>query len=486
VKLSLSVIGALALALVLAAPVNALFLGEWGTPGSAEGQFNNPTGVATNSVNEVFVVDSGNNRVERFSETGEFLGQFGGAGSGAGQFSSPAGIAIDHNNFIYVADQGNGRVEQFGPTGTFNAQFGTPGTGVGQLTQPTGVAVDGKGNVIVADAARNRIVKFDGTGKVLTEWGSPGSGPGQFNGPRGVATDEAGEVYVADSGNIRIQKFGPNGEFLTAWGAPGKGQGLFGLPAGVSVDPVGKVYVPDSVNNQVQKFGGNGEFLSAWGETGTKSNFFQSPVSVAVSFSAKTYVVDAGNSRIEVYGKIPDPRFGKTVNLTPIGGTVKIKPPHGQYFRRLYSAAQIKVGSIVDSTAGIASLTSAKNRVGTTQTASFKSGQFRVLQPRKGKPITVLDLTGPLHCKAPKKKATASRVDSRPASSRHLWGSGKGNFRTEGANGAATVRGTIWLTKDTCAGTLFKVKRGVVAVQDFTNHRTVKVHAGHSYFAPAP
>jgi len=477
-KLSTAVGAALVAALVLASPAMALFLGEWGGQGSGPGQFQAPSGVATNTFNDVYVVDSGNNRVEKFSEAGEYLGEFGGLGSGPANFSAPAGITIDEDNYLYVADQGNKRVQKLGPNGEFIGLIGNPGT----FTSPSDVAVDPKGNIVVADIGQNKVFRFDAGGSLVDEWGSIGGGPGQFNGPRGVAVNAAGQVYVADTGNLRIQKFSPDGEFLTSWGSAGKGAGLFASPAGVSTDPVGKIYVPDSVNNQVQKFGPDGEFLSAWGETGTKSNFFQGPVDVAVSFSAKTYVVDAGNNRVEVYGKIPDPRFGKTVNLTPVGGAIRIKPPHGKFFRRLYSGTQVKVGTIVDAGAGKVSLTSAKDRSGTTQTAEFKSGEFRVLQPKKGKAITVLKLTGNLSCGQAKGNASISGRRR----SRNLWGSGHGNFRSEGNHGAATVRGTIWLTKDTCAGTLFKVKRGVIAVQDFTSHRTVKVRAGHSYLAPAP
>lgn len=468
---------AIAGCLILASPATALYLGEWGGQGTGPGQFSSPTGVATNVASEVYVVDSGNNRIERFTETGEYVSAFGAAGSAPGSFSAPAGIAIDEDNFLYVADQGNARVQKLGPNGEFLALIGSPG----QFASPGDVAVDPKGNVVVVDGVLNRVFRFDAGGKLLKEWGSAGSLPGQFNGPRGVAVNAAGQVYVADTGNLRVQKFGPEGEYLGGWGAAGKGAGLFASPVGVSTDPVGKVYVPDSVNNQVQKFGPEGEFLSAWGEGGSKPNFFQGPSDVAVSFAAKTYVADTGNHRIEVYGKIPDPRFGKTVNLTPVAGSIRVKPPHGKFFRRLYSGIQVKVGTIVDASAGNVSLTSAKDRVGTTQTAIFRSGQFRVLQPKKGKPITVLRLTEPLKCKVARGKASISRRRSRS-----LWGSGRGNFRSEGNNGSATVRGTIWLTKDTCAGTLFKVKRGVVKVDDFTNHRTVTVKAGQSYLAPAP
>jgi hypothetical protein len=73
------------------------------------------------------------------------------------------------------------------------------------------------------------------------------------------------------------------------------------------------------------------------------------------------------------------------------------------------------------------------------------------------------------------------------ASRRHghgLWGSGKGNFRSEGRHGSATVRGTIWWAQDRCDGTKFKVKRGVVTIRDFTNHKTLKLHKGETYLAP--
>jgi hypothetical protein len=66
-----------------------------------------------------------------------------------------------------------------------------------------------------------------------------------------------------------------------------------------------------------------------------------------------------------------------------------------------------------------------------------------------------------------------------------LWGSGKGRFRTTGKYSSATVRGTIWLTQDECDGTLTRVRRGVVSVNDFKRHKTLNVKAGRSYLARA-
>jgi ferric-dicitrate binding protein FerR (iron transport regulator) len=84
----------------------------------------------------------------------------------------------------------------------------------------------------------------------------------------------------------------------------------------------------------------------------------------------------------------------------------------------------------------------------------------------------------------PKGRQLAGASAAQGARSRQLWGhDSKGRFVTRGRNAVATVRGTIWLVRDTCAGTLVKVKRGEVAVRDLVRKRTVTVKAGHSYLA---
>lgn len=132
---------------------------------------------------------------------------------------------------------------------------------------------------------------------------------------------------------------------------------------------------------------------------------------------------------------------------------------------------------------GTVALTSARNTLGTSQTAHFSGGVFEIRQHRSAKPVTDLYLRGGSlgPCRTSKLKANAS--SARRRSVRRLWGSGHGRFRTHGVNSVASVLGTIWLTQDTCAGTRTVVKRGLVAVRDLRRHRTVKVSAGHSYLA---
>ena len=132
---------------------------------------------------------------------------------------------MDSAGNVYVADTNNNRIQKFTSTGTFITQWGGYGSEDGQFDSPGGVAVDSAGNVYVADWNNNRIQKFTSTGGFITNWGGSGSADGQFNGPGGVAVDSAGNVYVADTNNNRIQKFTSTGTFITKWGGSARKTG---------------------------------------------------------------------------------------------------------------------------------------------------------------------------------------------------------------------------------------------------------------------
>ncbi len=83
--------------------------------------------------------------------------------------------------------------------------------------------------------------------------------------------------------------------------------------------------------------------------------------------------------------------------------------------------------------------------------------------------------------KCPKKHAPAAA--KKKPKTRKLWGDGSGSFRTRGQYSAATVRGTRWLVQDSCAGTLTRVKKGMVAVRDNVRKKTIVLRAGKHYLA---
>jgi hypothetical protein len=177
----------------------------------------------------------------------------------------------------------------------------------------------------------------------------------------------------------------------------------------------------------------------------------------------------------------PTPENGEKVVVAPKAGTVFVTTPGGKKVK-LEAGQTIPVGSIVDATRGKVTLTSV-NRKGETQTAVFFGGVFLV-QQQEGSGLVVLKLRGALNCgKAARSGRVAGRLERGGKKSRKLWGSGKGNFRTEGNNGSATVRGTIWLTEDRCNGTYFKVNQGVVTIRDFGANETFQLGKGKSYLA---
>jgi DNA-binding beta-propeller fold protein YncE/4-amino-4-deoxy-L-arabinose transferase-like glycosyltransferase len=190
-------------------PVNA-FQGGLGT---GKGRFDTPRAIAIDSAGNIFVADTSNRRVQKFSPNGTFVTQI-------GPFDGPNGIAIDRAGNIYVAEVGSKhRVQKLGPDGTFIAAW-APG-----LYGPRKIAIGPDDSIYVADSGRNRIVKLSPDGQMLASWGSLGTSDGQFRAPNSVGVDSAtNRVYVADSEGGRIQVFDPDGKFLAKWSVPEWGQ----------------------------------------------------------------------------------------------------------------------------------------------------------------------------------------------------------------------------------------------------------------------
>lgn len=264
-------------------------------------QFASPQGVAVDSTGNVYVADTGNNRIQKFDAQGTLLTQWGSLGNGPGQFTSPQSIATDAAGYVYVADTGNHRVQKFNAAGIYISQWGGAGSGDGKLSSPQGVAVDGNGNVYVADTGNHRIQKFDAAGGYLSQWGGTGGGTGQFSSPAALALDPAGNIYVADTGNSRIQIFDPAGAYVRQFGGAGSGNGQMLSPAGIAIRSDGTVYVADTGNNRIEMFDAASAFVDYWGDAGAAAGQFSSPGGLAVDRTGNILVADRGNHRVQLF-----------------------------------------------------------------------------------------------------------------------------------------------------------------------------------------
>jgi hypothetical protein len=184
---------------------------------------------------------------------------------------------------------------------------------------------------------------------------------------------------------------------------------------------------------------------------------------------------------------VAPPVIGKTMNVAPVSGTVAVRAPGQTAFTPLAANGSVPVGAVVDTRAGTVQVTSALAG-GRTQAGTFHGAVFQVRQAAHGTGMTDLVLRGGDFGACPKRGSRAAgraaAVSRRKPPVRKLWAQDKGGrFRTHGRNSVATVRGTRWVTTDTCAGTRTTVTEGAVAVRDLRRKKTVVVRAGRSYLA---
>jgi phosphodiesterase/alkaline phosphatase D-like protein len=183
------------------------YLAQFGGPGEEPGTFpagDRLAGIAIDSTTgDVLVSNESNDVITRFSATGGYVSQFGRPGSGDGQFSGPTGVALDSHGAVYVADPGNSRVEKLGPTGGFLATL--------PAASPMAVAVDpANDHVFVGDAGSSgvpgeyHILEYSSSGTLLDDFGYS-----FINRSVGMAFGDLNdELYVADRENNDISVFG--------------------------------------------------------------------------------------------------------------------------------------------------------------------------------------------------------------------------------------------------------------------------------------
>ena len=299
------------------------YVTQWGSNGSAPGQFNHPAGIAIDASGNVFVTDP--NRVQKFDPNGQFILEWGGYGSEPGKFHNPHGISVDSSGDIYVMDTANARIQKFSPDGALtgilkldvcNCTMYQECIKQGPYAQDCyAIAIDSKNDIYVVNTPHNHVYKFTPDGKESPSWGPPGSN-GQYQAPVSIAIGPDDTVYVGDGQFRTIQSYDSNGRFLNVFGSFGQADGQFYLLQGITVDKSGNIYVVDSVsNNRIQKFDSNGRFITKL------QNKFDMPADVAVDNSGNVYVVEFHGKKVQKFMPVNNqsqPAVEKTQPATPV------------------------------------------------------------------------------------------------------------------------------------------------------------------------
>jgi len=371
------------------------FAGSPGSPGSTDGtgssaRFAGPTGVVTDIAGNVYVADMGNHTIRMITPAGvvsTFAGTPGAFGSADGaasaaQFNNPGGMAADTLGNLYVAESGNHTIRMISPAGlvsTVAGSAGVPGSADGagaaaQFNLPSGVTADTFGNIYVADTGNQTIRKIAG-GVVSTlsgSAGSPGSANGagataQFRDPSGVATDSAGNVFVADYGNHIIRKIAPNGDVTTFAGVagaqgPDDGRGAnarFNYPYAIAVDSTDNLYIAEDGNDAIRKITAAAEVttvagaaaLSGYVDAAGPLARFDAPRSVATDTSGNAIVAD-GRDKLRTVTAAGDVTtlLGFAAGLvSPSGlatdgsGNLYIADTYNHVIRKLYTTGTLTI-----------------------------------------------------------------------------------------------------------------------------------------------
>ncbi len=323
---------------------------------AVEVRLNSPEGVAVDAAGNLYIADSGSNRIRRVDPSGTITavagtGVEGYTGDGGpatdARLCCPTGVTVDGAGNLFIVDGYNQRIRKVDTTGAITtvAGIGVEGfSGDGgpaieaQLANPTGVAVDAAGNLFIADSRNQRIRRVDAAGIISTfAGGGDASGPGgpavqaRLGYPSGVAVDAAGNLYIAVITNSTIRRVAPSGTIATIagvgrWGFTGDGgpaaQAHLHAPSDVAVDTDGNLFIADENNHRIRRVDPSGAIstIAGTGEQGFAGDggpavqaklYF--PRGVAVDASGNVYIADHGNHRIR--------RVDASGTITTIAGT---------------------------------------------------------------------------------------------------------------------------------------------------------------------
>lgn len=181
--------------------------------------FNNPVDLCLDNDGLLYVLNRAGpevgirlpyKRVTVCTKTGDYIREFGTGGTAPGEFWWPSSIAMSPEGTIFIADEALHRISMFTEDGKFLGHWGKYGTDLGDLNRPSYIAFDQDAALCVSDSLNHRVQRFSNNGKFINSWGPDTSGVNNLNMPWGIHSN-ASDLYVCDWRNDRIVKWDSQG-----------------------------------------------------------------------------------------------------------------------------------------------------------------------------------------------------------------------------------------------------------------------------------
>jgi DNA-binding beta-propeller fold protein YncE len=303
-----------------------LFTDTIGSFGIGRRNFDDPMDVTHNSEGDYYVLDAGNSRIQKFTGKDRYVLEWGTSGAREGEFKNPRAIVnVDlsvpfgfkandgerktTDGLVFVVDTGNHRVQVFGDEGDFLRAWGSLGAAPGKFNNPIDIAFDGDGNIFVLDAGNDRIQEFNFDEGFVDEWGRfAGGRRGDFSHLTSIAWFDQSygflyllghgleegtcliQVLTLQSGRKEVERF---------WEAAYPYDEVEACePTRIEIDNTDDyVYILDHVNGVIRRFRADGRYIdSIWGA----DDLFVEPMGFSVQeHTRKVWIADTGNDAVQ-------------------------------------------------------------------------------------------------------------------------------------------------------------------------------------------